>query len=110
MSDVVYRPAKREDFLEMNNLIRSAFDDLLKERGFWDISPFASSRLPPLTPTGPFPWFELGLKEDQNGFWVAEVDSKLAGFTLSWGSEDHYGTLRICSFDQTIRAETLVEI
>jgi ribosomal protein S18 acetylase RimI-like enzyme len=68
----------------MNSLIRSAFDDLLKERGFWDISPFASSRLPPLTPSGPFPWFELGLKEDQNGFWVAEVGNVMAGFTLSW--------------------------
>ena len=70
--------------MEMNNLIRSAFDGLLKERGFWDISPFASSRLPPLTSAGPYPWFELGLKEDQGGFWVAEVGSVMAGFTLSW--------------------------
>ena len=68
----------------MNTLIRSAFDGLLKERGFWDISPFASSRLPPLTPSGPFAWFELGLKEDPGGFWVAEVAERMAGFTLSW--------------------------
>lgn len=80
---MVYRAAKREDFLELNVLIRSAFDGLLKERGFWDISPFASSKLPALTPAGPFPWFELGLREDQNGFWVAEVGTRLAGFTLS---------------------------
>ena len=84
MSDVVYRPAKREDFLEMNNLIRAAFDGLLKERGFWDISPFASTRLPPLPPSGPFPWFELGLKEDPDGFWVAEIGTVMAGFALSW--------------------------
>ena len=68
----------------MSILIRSAFDGLLKERGFWDISPFASSRLPPLTPSGPFPWFELGLKEDSDGFWVAEIGDVMAGFTLSW--------------------------
>lgn len=68
----------------MNNLIRAAFDGLLKERGFWDLSPFASSRLPPLTPSGPFPWFELGLKEDRDGFWVAEVGEVMAGFALSW--------------------------
>ena len=84
MPEVVYRQAAQQDFLEISHLIRSAFDGLLKERGFWDISPFASSRLPPLTPSGPFPWFELGLKEDQNGFWVAEVGSVIAGFTLSW--------------------------
>lgn len=84
MSDVIYRPANREDFFEINRLIQSAFDGLLKEHGFWDISPFASARLPPPAPSGPFPWFELGLREDQNGFWVAEVSGKLAGITLSW--------------------------
>jgi GNAT superfamily N-acetyltransferase len=68
----------------MNTLIRSAFDGLLKERGFWDISPFASPRLPPLPPSGPFPWFELGLKEDLDGFWVAEVGNVMVGFALSW--------------------------
>ena len=68
----------------MSNLIRVAFDGLLKERGFWDLSPFASSKLPPLPPSGPFPWFELGLKEDHDGFWVAEVGDVMAGFTLSW--------------------------
>lgn len=68
----------------MSILIRSAFDGLLKEHGFWEISPFASSRLPPLTRSGPFPWFELGLKEDPEGFWVAEVANTMAGFTLSW--------------------------
>src|SRR5205823_6991940 len=31
-----------------------------------------------------FPWFEMGLKEDGEGFWVAEVEGKLAGLTLSW--------------------------
>jgi GNAT superfamily N-acetyltransferase len=68
----------------MSSLIRSAFDGLLKERGFWDLSPFASPKLPALTPSGPFPWFELGLKEDADGFWVAEVGSVMAGFALSW--------------------------
>jgi GNAT superfamily N-acetyltransferase len=68
----------------MNVLIRSAFDGLLKEHGFWDISPFASSKLPPLPASGPFPWFELGLKEDRGGFWVAEVGDVMAGFALSW--------------------------
>jgi GNAT superfamily N-acetyltransferase len=84
LSDKVYRHAKREDFLEINNLIRSAFDGLLKEHGFWDISPFASSRLPPIPPSGPFPWLEMGLREDQNGFWVAEVGNEMAGIALSW--------------------------
>jgi GNAT superfamily N-acetyltransferase len=84
LSDIVYRHAKQEDFFEINNLIRSAFDGLLKEHGFWDTSPFASSKLPPIPPSGPFPWLELGLKEDQNGFWVAEVGNEMAGIALSW--------------------------
>jgi GNAT superfamily N-acetyltransferase len=84
LSDVVYRPATKEDFFQINRLIQSAFDGLLKEHGFWDISPFASSRLPAPAPAGPFPWFELGLREDRNGFWVAEVEGRLAGVTLSW--------------------------
>ena len=84
MSDVTYRYARREDLLEINRVIRSAFDGLLREHGFWDTSPFASARMPPLPPAGPFPWFELGLKEDSDGFWVAEVENKLAGIALSW--------------------------
>jgi GNAT superfamily N-acetyltransferase len=84
LSDVMYRQAKREDFLEISSLIRSGVDGLMKEHGFWDISPFASIRLPPLAPSGPFPWFEFGLREDQNGFWVAEVGSGLVGIALSW--------------------------
>ena len=81
-SDVEYRPAKRDDFATINSLIRVSFDNLLKEHGFVDISPFASHRLPPVS--GPFPWFELGLKEDAKGFWVAEIDGELAGVALSW--------------------------
>jgi GNAT superfamily N-acetyltransferase len=84
LSDIVYRQAKQEDLFEINNLIRSAFDGLLKEHGFWDTSPFASSKLPPVPPSGPFPWLELGLKEDQNGFWIAEDGDRLAGIALSW--------------------------
>ncbi len=84
MSDVTYRHARREDLFEVSNVIRSAFDGLLKDHGFWDSSPFASARMPPLPPSGPFPWFELGLKEDSDGFWVAEVGNKLAGIGLSW--------------------------
>jgi GNAT superfamily N-acetyltransferase len=84
LSNVIYRLAKKDDFFQINRLIQTAFDGLLKERGFWDISPFASSRLPPPAPSGPFPWFELGLREDTNGFWVAELDGRLAGVTLSW--------------------------
>lgn len=84
MSDIVYRHAKHEDLFEINNLIRSAFDGLLKEHGFWDTSPFASPRLPPVSASGPFPWLDLGLREDQNGFWVAEAGNELAGIALSW--------------------------
>jgi ribosomal protein S18 acetylase RimI-like enzyme len=80
---VTYRPAKHEDFLEISNLIRTSFLDLLKQYGFGDSSAFSASRLPPPT-TGPFPWYELGLKEDPDGFWVADAGDKLVGFTLSW--------------------------
>lgn len=84
LSDIMYRQAKRQDLVEVTNLTRSAFDGLLKEHGFWESSPFASSRLPPVPQSGPFPWFEMGLKEDLGGFWVAELGIELAGFALSW--------------------------
>ena len=81
--DVSYRKAKVEDFPGILNLIRTSFDGVLREHGFFDSSPFASSKLPAIPQQG-FPWFEMGLKEDGEGFWVAEVEGKLAGLTLSW--------------------------
>ena len=39
--------------------------------------------MPPVPQQG-FPWFEMGLKEDSEGFWVAEAEGKIAGITLSW--------------------------
>jgi GNAT superfamily N-acetyltransferase len=84
MVNVEYRHAKPEDFFTLNNLIRTAFDGLLKEHGFDNISPFASSRLPPVPLTGPFPWFDLGLVEDRDGFWVAEINNEIAGLAYSW--------------------------
>jgi GNAT superfamily N-acetyltransferase len=38
----------------------------------------------PAVPQQGFPWFDMGLKEDGEGFWVAEVEGKIAGITLSW--------------------------
>jgi GNAT superfamily N-acetyltransferase len=84
LSDVGYCQAHQEDLFEISKLLQSAIDGLLKEHGFWDISPSASSRRPPIAPLGPFPWFELGLREDQNGFWIAEVGHETVGFALSW--------------------------
>jgi len=81
--DVSYRKAKVEDFPGILNLIRNSFDGVLREHGFFDSSPFASPKLPAIPQQG-FPWFEMGLKEDGEGFWVAEVEGKLAGLTLSW--------------------------
>jgi len=72
-----------EDFPEILSLIRTSFDGVLRKHGFFDSSPFASSKLPAIPAQG-FPWFEMGLKEDGEGFWVAEVEGKLAGLTLSW--------------------------
>ena len=72
-----------EDFPGILNLIRTSFDGVLRAHGFYESSPFASSKLPAVPQQG-FPWFEMGLKEDGEGFWVAEVDGKLAGLTLSW--------------------------
>jgi GNAT superfamily N-acetyltransferase len=83
LSEVSYRKAKVEDFPGILGLIRSSFDGVLREHGFFDSSPFASSKLPAVPQQG-FPWFEMGLKEDGEGFWVAEVEEKLAGLTLSW--------------------------
>ena len=83
MSDVSYRKAAVEDFPGILSLIRTSFDGVLREHGFFDSSPFASPKLPAIPQQG-FPWFEMGLKEDGEGFWVAEVEGKLAGLTLSW--------------------------
>ncbi|HLC10769.1 MAG TPA: GNAT family N-acetyltransferase [Candidatus Bathyarchaeia archaeon] len=83
MSDVSYRKAKAEDFPGILSLIRNSFDGVLREHGFFDQSPFASAKLPAIPQQG-FPWFDMGLKEDSEGFWIAEVEGKLAGLTLSW--------------------------
>ena len=83
LSNVSYRKATTEDFPGILSLIRTSFDGVLREHGFFDVSPFASSRLPPVPQTG-FPWWDMGLKEDGDGFWIAEVEGKLAGLTLSW--------------------------
>ena len=83
MSTVTYRKAEENDFPRIAGLLRTSVDDLLKKYGFIETSPFASQRLPPIPERG-FPWFEMGLKEDPDGFWVAEVDGELAGVTLAW--------------------------
>jgi GNAT superfamily N-acetyltransferase len=82
--DILIRHPDPEDFFEITNLHRSAADNLLKQRGFDQTSPFTSNKLPPVPPAGPFPWFDNGLKEHRDGFWVAEADSSIVGFTLSW--------------------------
>ena len=83
MSDVSYRKVAEKDFPGILSLIRTSFDGVLREHGFLESSPFASSKMPAVPQQG-FPWWEMGLKEDGEGFWVAEVEGKLAGLTLSW--------------------------
>ena len=83
MSEVAYHKATAEDFPEILGLIRGSVDNLLKNHGFFESSPFASPKQAPIPQTG-FPWFEMELKEDSEGFWVAEVEGKIAGITLSW--------------------------
>lgn len=83
MPDVIYRKAAVKDFPEILGLIRGSVDNLLKDHGFFESSPFASIKQAPIPQTG-FPWFEMEIKEDGEGFWVAEVDEKIAGVTLSW--------------------------
>lgn len=83
MQTVEYRKAKAEDSAKITGLIRAAFDGPLQEHGFFETSPFASPKLPPIPEQG-FPWFEMALEEDANGFWVAEVEGDLAGVALSW--------------------------
>ncbi len=57
-------------------------DNLLREHGFFELSPFASPKQPAIPRT--FPWFEMGLREDSEGFWVAEANGHIVGITLSW--------------------------
>ena len=80
---VSYRKAEEGDFPGISQLLRTTVDDLLTRRGFAETSPFTSARLPPIPQKG-FPWFETALKNDSNGFWVAEAGGELAGIALSW--------------------------
>jgi len=84
MLHVSYRKARQDDFPRILQLLRNTVDDLLKNHGFYEISPFSSSRAPPPAPQQTFPWFEFALKEDSDGFWIAEVGEDLAGIGLSW--------------------------
>ena len=83
MPGVSYRKAAAKDFPEILGLIRGSVDDLLRDHGFFESSPFASPKQASIAQTG-FPWFEMELKEDNEGFWVAEIEGKIAGITLSW--------------------------
>ncbi|HVH14328.1 MAG TPA: GNAT family N-acetyltransferase [Candidatus Angelobacter sp.] len=83
MPDVTYRKATAKDFPEILGLIRGSVDNLLKDHGFFESSPFASTKQAPIPQTC-FPWFEMEIREDSEGFWVAEVQGKVAGMTLSW--------------------------
>jgi hypothetical protein len=67
MSAVSYRKVREDDFSRIAALLRTSVDDLLKKHGFIETSLFASQRLPPIPERG-FPWFEMGLKEDSDGF------------------------------------------
>src|SRR5438445_10317974 len=82
MSDVSYRKATMEDFPGILSLIRNSFDGVLREHGFFDSAPFASPKLPAIPQQG-FPWFDIALREDSDGFWVPEVEREIAGITLS---------------------------
>ncbi len=84
MTSVSIRKARQDDFPKISNLLRSTVDDLLKKRGFYETSPFASSRQPPPPPQQTYPWFDFGLKEDPEGFYVAESGDEIAGISLSW--------------------------
>ncbi len=85
LTEVSYRKATAKDFPEILNLLRSSVDNLLKTHGFYESSPFASNKQTGPTPTT-FPWFDYALKEFREGFWVATVQEKIAGITLSWVS------------------------
>jgi GNAT superfamily N-acetyltransferase len=79
---VSYRKARQEDIQGIARLIRTSIGKLQKQHGFSEISPFAVARQPPIPKR--IPWFELGLKEDSEGFWVAQVKGELAGIALAW--------------------------
>src|SRR5205823_14404360 len=69
--DVSYRKAKVEDFPGIFNLIRTWFEGVLREHGFFNSSRFASSKWPAFLKQG-FPWFEMGWKEIGEGFGLVE--------------------------------------
>ena len=70
---IVYRPANFDDIPAVSQVNQAAINDLNRRHGFQEF-----------TPSPPSPLYTFSLKEEPEGFWVAEDNGVIAGYSISW--------------------------
>jgi GNAT superfamily N-acetyltransferase len=73
----IVRPARAEELQAAQELVARSINDLTERHGFGRI---ATAR--------PAEFQLFSFDDDPDGLWVAEADGELAGFALSWVSDD----------------------
>lgn len=74
---LVFRPATINELARAEELVVASINGLTVQHGF---SSIASSRAPDFQ--------AFCLRDDPRGVWLAEVDSEIVGFALSWMCSD----------------------
>ncbi len=72
---IIYRHGKSEDLTDVQTVVAAAFNDLNERRGFG--ASFGSNSSPPN------PFFGFALERQPDGFWVAEDNGRVVGFSIS---------------------------
>ncbi len=72
---IIYRPGELHDIPEAARVYAAAINELNQQHGFGD--QLADSVLPN-------PFYAFSLREEPEGFWVAEADDEIVGMTISW--------------------------
>lgn len=70
---IIYRHATFDDIVAVSQVNQTAINDLNRRHGF-----------PEFPPSPPSPLYSFSLTEEPEGFWVAEDDGTIAGYSISW--------------------------
>ncbi len=73
--DIGYRHAQPDDVSAISKVLADAINALSLRHGFGDEQ---------INPVPPNPYFAFALREEPEGFWVAEGAGEVVGFTHSW--------------------------
>jgi len=70
---IIYRHATFDDITAISQVNQTAINDLNRRHGFQEFPP-----------SPPSPLYAFSLTEEPEGFWIAEDDGTIAGYSISW--------------------------